>query len=178
MSSVRDDAGRSFETQLTAAIPRLRRFAYGLTRSRADADDLVQAALERALSRLDQWEPGTRLDSWLYRIVQNLWIDQRRAQARRGVEVSTDEMLEIAGEDGEASAERRLMIEETHRALESLPDEQRSVLVLVSIEGLPYAEAAAVLGIPVGTVMSRLSRARKAIAAAVLGTREADDAAR
>jgi len=169
VQSVSEAGGGDFATRITDLLPRLRRFAYGLTRSRADADDLVQAALERALTRLDQWEPGTRLDSWLYRIVQNLWIDERRARQRRGVEVGAEEAPEIVGEDGRVTAERRLLIEDTHRAVEALPDEQRAVLVLVSIEGVPYAEAAKILDVPIGTVMSRLARARRAVTAAVMG---------
>lgn len=177
MSSVRQDAA-SFGAQLVALLPRLRRFAYGLTRSQADADDLVQTALERALTRVEQWEPGTRLDSWLYRILQNLWLDQRRAAKRQPEQAGEAELFEVAGEDGRETHERELLVEDTQRALAALPDEQRVVVELVSIEGLPYAEAAAALGVPIGTVMSRLARARRAIAAAVEGgprTSEARD---
>jgi RNA polymerase sigma-70 factor (ECF subfamily) len=155
--------------QLAQHIPRLRRFARALTRSRADADDLVQSTLERALTCLKQWEAGTRLDSWLYRIAQNLWIDQCRAARLRGFTEGTDAM-EFIGEDGRELNERQLMIRDAMRALATLPEEQQAVLTLVSIEGLPYAEAASVLGVPIGTVMSRLARARRAIAAQVLGT--------
>jgi RNA polymerase sigma-70 factor, ECF subfamily len=157
-------------SQLGQFIPRLRRFAQVLTRSQADADDLVQSTLERALMCLEQWERGTRLDSWLYRIAQNLWIDQRRAARLRGTTESADAAMQLIGEDGRELNERHLMIRDAIRALAALPEDQQAVLALVSIEGLPYSEAAKVLGIPIGTVMSRLARGRRAIAARVLGT--------
>lgn len=156
--------------QLEQFTPRLRRFARALTRSQSDADDLVQSTFERALACLEQWEPGTRLDSWLYRIAQNLWIDQRRAARLRGFTESADAAMQLIGEDGRELNERQLMIRDAMRALEALPEDQQAVLALVSIEGLSYSEASKVLGIPVGTVMSRLARGRRAIAAEVLGT--------
>jgi RNA polymerase sigma-70 factor, ECF subfamily len=155
--------------QLGQFTPRLRRFALTLTRSQADADDLVQSTLERALAYRQQWEPRTRLDSWLYRIAQNLWIDQRRRAKLQGPTESADAML-LTGEDGREINERQLMVRDAIRALASLPEEQQAVVALVSIEGLSYEEAAKVLTVPIGTVMSRLARARRAIAAQVLGT--------
>lgn len=155
--------------QLAQFIPRLRRFALTLTRSQFEADDLVQSTLERALAYLPQWQRGTRLDSWLYRIAQNLWIDQRRRARVRGSTESNDPML-LTGEDGRETNERELMVRDAIRALGSLPEDQQVVLALVSIEGLSYGEAAKVLNVPVGTVMSRLARGRRAIAAQVLGT--------
>jgi RNA polymerase sigma-70 factor (ECF subfamily) len=165
----RQGDSRDLRAELVAFVPRLRRFAHALTRSRADADDLVQATLERALTRLDQWQAGTRLDSWLYRIAQNLWIDQARAAKSRGEPVSTDEIHDLAGEDGRRTTESQLVLEDTWRAVAALPEEQRVVLALVSIEGLSYAEAAQALGIPAGTVMSRLARARATLAGLVWG---------
>jgi RNA polymerase sigma-70 factor (ECF subfamily) len=156
--------------QLARFIPRLRRFALTLTRSEADADDLAQSTLVRALACSQQWEPGTRLDSWLYRIAQNLWLDQRRAARLLGPPESAEAAMPLPGEDGREIAERELMVREAISALSSLPTEQQAVLALVSIEGLSYAEAAKVLNVPIGTVMSRLARARRAIAAHVLGT--------
>lgn len=156
-------------TQLGQFTPRLQRFARALTHSPTDADDLVQSTLERALTCLEQWERGTRLDSWLYRIAQNLWIDQRRAAQLRGPMESADAPMELIGEDGRDLNERQLMIRDAVRAMATLPEEQQTVLALVSIEGLPYGEAAKVLGVPIGTVMSRLARARRAVAARVLG---------
>jgi RNA polymerase sigma-70 factor (ECF subfamily) len=156
-------------TQLGQFTPRLRRFALTLTRSQVDADDLVQSTLERALAYCEQWEPGTRLDSWLYRIAQNLWIDQRRRARLRGSSESADAMM-LTGEDGREINERQLMVRDAIRALASLPEEQQAVVALVSIEGLSYGEAAKVLNVPIGTVMSRLARARRSIAAKVFGT--------
>jgi RNA polymerase sigma-70 factor (ECF subfamily) len=156
--------------QLEQFTPRLRRFAQALTRSQPDADDLVQSTFERALARLPQWERGTRLDSWLYRIAQNLWIDQRRAARLRGSFESADSAMQLMGQDGRELNERQLLIRDALRALSTLPEEQQAVVALVCIEGLPYAEAAGILGIPIGTVMSRLARARRTIAAQVLGT--------
>jgi RNA polymerase sigma-70 factor, ECF subfamily len=155
--------------QLGDFTPRLRRFALALTRSHADADDLAQATFERALACLQQWQTGTRLDSWLFRIAQNLWIDQRRAVRLRGTTESADAAMQLPGEDGRDLNERQLMVRDAMRALARLPEDQQAVLALVSIEGLSYAEAAKILDIPIGTVMSRLARARRAIAAHVLG---------
>jgi len=155
--------------QLGEFTPRLRRFALTLTASQVDADDLVQSTFERALASLQRWEPGTRLDSWLYRIAQNLWIDQRRRARVRGTTERAEDMV-LPGEDGREVTERKLMVRDAMRALASLPEEQQVVLALVSIEGLSYEEAAKVLNVPRGTVMSRLARARRAVAAYVLGT--------
>jgi RNA polymerase sigma-70 factor (ECF subfamily) len=156
--------------QLAQFTPRLRRFALALTRSQVDADDLAQSTLERALACAQQWERGTRLDSWLYRIAQNLWIGQCRAARRRGLTESADAAMLLPGEDGREINEQQLMVRDAIRALASLPADQQAVLALVSIEGLSYEEAATVLNVPKGTVMSRLARGRRAIAALVLGT--------
>lgn len=152
------------QTQIVALLPRLRRFARGLAGSSADADDLVQGACERALRGIDTWEPGTRLDSWMFRIVHNLWIDTlRRKRPEPGIDVSE---LDIAGDDGR-TAEASLELAQVRTAITALPEQHRDVLVLVCIEDLTYREAAVVLQVPVGTVMSRLARARKALAAAL-----------
>ena len=165
---VPESASGDVREQLAEFTPRLRRFALTLTRSQADADDLVQSTFERALACLEQWQHGTRLDSWLYRIAQNLWIDQRRRARMCGTTESADSML-LTGDDGREITERQLMVRDAIRALSSLPEEQQAVLALVSIEGLSYDEAAKFLDVPIGTVMSRLARARRAIAAIVLG---------
>lgn len=159
--------GDAFHRQIVALLPRLRRFAFGLTRSFAEADDLVQAACLRALEKRAQWTPGSRLDSWLYRIVQNLWVDHRRQVRRRGEE-SSDAIPEDAGEltaiSTQHRGEGRLMLSAVERAILMLPDDQRAVLMLVSVDGMAYREAADALGIPIGTVMSRLARARLGLA--------------
>jgi RNA polymerase sigma-70 factor (ECF subfamily) len=138
----------------------LRRFAYGLTGNMADGDDLLQSACLRALDRAEQWRPGTRLDSWLYRILQNLWIDQIRSGRRREIAIDEDEMAAVPGGDHAREMEARLGLAAVRREIAKLPAEQRAVLLLVSVEGASYKEAAEILEIPIGTVMSRLSRAR------------------
>jgi len=161
---------QQLRAELVGLLPRLRRFAYGLTGSLEDGDDLVQGACERALRRLDQFQPGTRFDSWMYRIVQNLWIDQRRARQVRpeaGMEPADLEALAVG--DAERELDARLALTNVQRAVKKLPDEQRTILLLVCVEGLSYKAAAEVLEIPLGTVMSRLARARLAIGQALEG---------
>ncbi|MDE2134772.1 MAG: sigma-70 family RNA polymerase sigma factor [Alphaproteobacteria bacterium] len=156
--------------QMVALLPRLRRFALSLTANRADADDLVQDTVERALANLHRWERGTKLDSWMFRIAQNLFIDGARARKRARMVVS--ETLEAAGNvatDGMRAAEAHIALTDMCRALGELPEEQRSAVALVLIDGMSYRDAAAVLGIPIGTLTSRLARAREALAVRVLG---------
>jgi RNA polymerase sigma-70 factor (ECF subfamily) len=159
-----DSSTKAVKADLVALIPRLRRFGYALTGSREDGDDIVQVALERALSRLHQWQPGTRLDSWLFRIAHNAWIDEVRARKRRGASVDLDNAPQLEGDDGRTLAAARLDLAQVRAAISTLPEEQRAVLALVAIEGLSYQEAADALEIPIGTVMSRLARARMALA--------------
>lgn len=149
-----------FQRDLVELVPRLRRFAYALTGSSDTGDDLVQAACERALRSADQFRPGTRMDSWMFRIMQNLWLDDRRRGRVRGTSVDP-EAIDLSDEGmGARQLDDQLELAQVRAALESLPDDQRSVLVLVAIEGLNYRETAEVLDVPMGTVMSRLSRAR------------------
>lgn len=152
---------RDFSDELIALLPRLRRFARMRTRSEADADDLVQATVERALSRSEQFTPGTRLDSWLYRIAQNLHLnDIRRGDVRRrGLKVV--ETTAVGTEAGGAEAHTDL--KRVRGFVAELPEEQRQALLLVAVEGYGYAEAADILGVPIGTVTSRLARARTAL---------------
>jgi len=152
---------------MAAIVPRLRRFAYGLTGSIDAGDDLVQSTCERALSRLHLWQPGTRLDSWMYRIMQNLWIDELRAGRRREIATDSDELDAMVGGDAEREVGVRLDLAAVRRHIAGLPPDQRAVLLLVSVDGLSYKEAAAVLEVPIGTVMSRLARARLALARAL-----------
>ena len=152
-----------FSDQLVALLPRLRRFARGLCGSAADADDIVQAACERALARKDQWQPGTRLDSWMFRIAQTTWLDHLRHRAVRKEDAGVDLEL-IAGSDVASEIEARLDLATTRRAVAKLPAEQRAVLLLVCVEGLSYRETAEILEVPMGTVMSRLARARMSVA--------------
>lgn len=150
--------------QLIAVLPRLRRFARGLTGSAADADDLVQAACERALTRAHQFQEGTRFDSWMFRIVQTIWIDQLRARDVRR-EDAEEQGAHIGTDEPKRRAEARLALEEVRNALSEIPAEQRAALLLVTVDGLSYKEAAEVADVPVGTIMSRLARARIALQA-------------
>ncbi len=152
-----------FRHDLVALVPKLRRFAYSLTGNRQDGDDLVQAACEKALRNIDQFQTGTRMDSWMYRIIQTLWIDDRRRATRRGTALDPDDAH--LSDEGKAASlpEDRMMLAQTRAAMADLPETQRAVLSLVAIEGLSYRETAEALDIPVGTVMSRLSRAREAL---------------
>jgi len=137
-------------------LPRLRRYARALTGDVNRADDLVQDTLERALAKLDLWQPGSDLRAWLFTLMHNLFVNQIRV--RRPLETVMEDALDepVSGGQMEALAARDI-----HAALAQLPEEQREVLLLVGLEQFGYAEAAQVLGVPTGTVMSRLSRARE-----------------
>lgn len=153
--------------ELVAFLPRLRRFAVNLTGTRAEGDDLVQATCERALRHWRSWQPGTRLDAWLYRIARNLFLNDLRARRLRGTPLAIEAAEGIAGllpnVDGVRAAEQRFEIRSLQLALAELPEEQRSVLLLVAVEGFGYREAAEILSLPIGTVTSRLARAREAL---------------
>jgi RNA polymerase sigma-70 factor (ECF subfamily) len=153
-----------FNDQLIAVLPRLRRFARGLAGSAAEADDLVQAACERALSRAHQFQEGTRFDSWMFRIAQTIWIDQIRARDIRK-EGSEDEGLLVGTDESVRRTEARIELNEVRTALGELPTDQRMALLLVTVDGLSYREAAEIAEVPVGTIMSRLARARVALQA-------------
>ncbi len=150
-------------SRMVAVLPRLRRFAYALTGNTEQGDDLVQETCLRALSRVERWQPGSRLDSWMYRIAQNLWLDQMRANKVRGEVVDIDAMEVMPGSDGREITESQLTLEAVNAALHKLPAEQRAVIALVCIEGVSYKEAAEITGVPMGTIMSRLARARQAL---------------
>jgi RNA polymerase sigma-70 factor (ECF subfamily) len=154
--------------QLVTLLPRLRRFARALSRNVHDADDLVQVAVERALLHLDQLRPGTRLDSWMFGIIRNAWIDETRSRRRRDKVLAPEALGEQVADVASAAHIQRLSLE---AALERLPEEQRLAVALVLVEGLAYKEAAAVLQVPIGTVTSRLARGREALEA-LLGGRE------
>ncbi len=149
------------KAELAELVPRLRRFAYAICGNPEEGDDLVQAACLKALSRLDQFKPGSRLDSWMFRIIQNTHIDAIRQRNRQGSAVDP-EILEQMSDDGLAANqnEHRLLLARVRDAMGALPSDQRAVLALVAIEGYSYKEAAAILETPIGTIMSRLARAR------------------
>ena len=154
-----------FEQDLLALVPQLRRFARSLTHDISDADDLCQSALERALKARDQWQSDTRLDAWMYRIMKNCWIDEVRSRSRHAARLAPEEAgLSVASDDHHA-IERRVELGDVDRAMAALPPEQREVIGLVLVEGLAYREAADVLGIPMGTLTSRLVRGRQALLA-------------
>jgi RNA polymerase sigma-70 factor (ECF subfamily) len=155
--------------QIVELLPRLRRFAYVLTGDADRSDDLVQETCVRALSRLDQWEQGTRLDSWMYRIAQNAWIDRVRAQKVRSELVDTDATIRLACEDGRQVIENQIALRDVFDAIALLPPDQKIVVALVCIEGLSYKRAAETLQIPMGTLMSRLARARRTLYIAIHG---------
>jgi len=150
----------ALRAEIAALLPRLRRFGRALTHHREDADDLVQIAVERALRHLDHWQEGTRLDSWLFRIMKNAWIDEGRARGRRSDVLAPEEAGEHVGHSETESRIVRLSIE---AAMARLPEDQRTAVSLVLVEGLPYKEAADVLDVPIGTLTSRLARGRLAL---------------
>lgn len=147
--------------ELVALLPRLRRFALVLCRSPSLADDLVQGACERALANAGSWTPGTRFDAWVFRILRNHWIDHLRRSRTEGMSEDITVQTGIVGDAGEEPILSKLLLAEVQQIIDAMPEEQREVLLLVCVEDLAYREAAEVLGVPIGTVMSRLARARK-----------------
>jgi len=157
----------SFEDELTGLLPRLRRFAHGLSRNSADADDLTQMTIERALRSKAQWQPGSRLDRWLYKIMRNLWIDTVRSRGRKDKLEAPPDEAEMLGHDPRAGIEASIDLQRVMIAMDQLPGEQREVIALILIEGFGYREAAELLDLPIGTVSSRLVRGRTALLALV-----------
>lgn len=150
--------------EIVKLLPRLRRFARALTGNMADADDLVQSACEKAFQRMGQLKDDVLLDRWMFAIVRNAWRDDRRSARIRMPHDDVSDMTDLVGEDGRDVTDKRSEMAGLRRAVDLLPLEQREVVSAVILEGLSYREAAELLDIPVGTVMSRLSRARGAIA--------------
>ncbi|MBS0366382.1 MAG: sigma-70 family RNA polymerase sigma factor [Proteobacteria bacterium] len=146
--------------EIAVLLPRLRRFARALTRDPHDADDLVQVAVERALARANQLLADAGVTGWMYAIVRNAWIDERRARARRARVLVPEELGEHVADPRQGSAADALAIED---AMQRLPQEQREAVALVLIEGLSYKEAAHVLDVPIGTLTSRIARGRSAL---------------
>ncbi len=153
-----DGRGRDF----IEYIPRLRRYARALAGERSRADDLVQDTLERALVKFHLWQPGSDLRAWLFTIMHNVFINQLRSQAAGLTVGLDDEALPMAVRPTQSDW---LEVRDLQASLLQLPDEQREVLLLVGLEQMTYEETAGVLGIPIGTVMSRLSRARERLRA-------------
>ncbi len=157
--------------ELIAFLPRLRRFTHGLTGKPDAGDDLLQATCERAIRHIDKWEAGTRLDSWMFRIARNLHLNMIRSEKIRGDHLApVDVELQADGAtDGPAVVESRLTYEAVRRFVARLPEEQRSVLLLICVEGFSYKEVADMLELPMGTVTSRLARARLTLRSLVYG---------
>jgi RNA polymerase sigma-70 factor, ECF subfamily len=160
MDDRRDPVDRAFQRELVTLVPRLRRFAYALTGSIDQGDDLVQSACERALKNAGQFQPGTRMDSWIFRIIQNLWLDDRRRRQVRGTTIDPESVT--LSDDGHSARQNddRITLARVRATVDTLPDDLRLVLTLVALEGHSYREVADMLEVPIGTVMSRLSRAR------------------
>ncbi|QCG88673.1 sigma-70 family RNA polymerase sigma factor [Azospirillum sp. TSH100] len=158
--------------QIEEEIPRLRRFARAMVRDATLADDLVQECLERALSRLHLWRPGTNLRAWLFTILRNLHINGVR---RRQPVVDIDAEAQAAIGAAPGSQFVRMELRDLRRALALLPNEQREVVLLIGLEGISYNEAADILGISIGTVKSRLSRGRRALRLLMEGQNPSDD---
>ncbi len=153
-----------FSTDLITLLPNLRRFALSLCRRADLADDLVQITAERAFAARDRFDPATRMDAWLFRILRNAWIDHARRTMTQGVTVDIDDAPDAAVFDGVRHTEAVIMLKKTEAAMAGLPVDQREVMMLVCVDELSYREAAEVIGVPIGTVMSRLARARLALA--------------
>ncbi|MDE1467112.1 RNA polymerase sigma factor [Aurantiacibacter sp. D1-12] len=152
---------QSFQQQVLTLLPRLRRFAVGLAGNPADGDDLCQITIERALLNQDKWQDGTRLDSWMYRIMRNCWIDETRSRSRRSETfVAEDAGMSVGGEGAQ---EATVELSNVDRAMQKLPEDQREAVLLVMVEGYAYKEAAEIVGCPVGTLNSRLVRGRDAL---------------
>jgi RNA polymerase sigma-70 factor (ECF subfamily) len=162
-------AATDIREELLGLLPRLRRFSRALTRHEADADDLLQVAIERALKNMAQWQKDTSLDRWMYRIIRNAWIDEIRSRRRRGPHLDVDELADfVPGVSGDAVSDALSV----QQAMERLPEDQRTAVTLVLVEGLSYKEAAEVMEVPIGTLTSRLARGREALQALLGGTME------
>jgi RNA polymerase sigma-70 factor (ECF subfamily) len=151
-----------FRSDMIELLPRLRRFALSLTRSGPDADDLLQETCATALQKWEQYDPAQPLDRWLFRVLRNLWISEiRKRKVRVGQgQIPADEATELRVED---TAADRLAAQQVRGKVEDLPDDLSQPLMLVCSEGYSYREASELLGIPIGTVMSRIHRARKTL---------------
>lgn len=152
---------------LPPLLPRLWAFALRISGDRHDAEDLVQRACVRGLERAHQLQPGTAPISWMFSIMQSTWFNELRARSVRGRAGTDgdDDFLDRVADPAARTPEQHVMDGQIVRAVQRLPEAQRVVMLLVGVEGLSYNEAAEALGVPIGTIMSRLSRARRAIGA-------------
>lgn len=155
---------KTFNDKLTELIPRLKRYSKVLAITPESSDDLLQATLERALVKQEQWQQDTHLDRWLFTIMSSIWKNEIRSRVvRQGNGLSEDVDL-LLDSSNEIKRERTFLYEQVFKEVMVLPDNQREAIVLVYVEGIKYQEAADILDIPLGTLMSRLARARVALA--------------
>ncbi len=150
------------QDDLQQIIPKVRRFAFSLTGSEADSDDLLQSTIERMLVKT--MPDDVDLLKWAFRICRNLWIDEFRSQKVRQKATENPELQQMQTVDGEQEMTNHMTLHQVNEAMNKLPDDQRSIIGLIALEGLSYKDVAKTLDIPVGTVMSRLSRARATLA--------------
>ncbi|MBX6366711.1 MAG: sigma-70 family RNA polymerase sigma factor [Rhodospirillales bacterium] len=153
-------AAADLHPNIAYEIPRLRRYARALVRNQETADDLVQDTLVRALSKLHLWQPGTDLRAWLFTLMHNQYVNFVRRAVREGTQTPLESAVNLGHQ---ASQTTFLTLRDLQNALERLPDEQRTVVLLIGLEGMRYEEVAEILNVPVGTIRSRLSRAREAL---------------
>ncbi len=147
--------------QMVMLLPRMRRFACNLAGDTDRGDELVQMACERALKRLAQFRDGTRLDSWMYRIIHTQWIDRLRRRKTRDAHARNSQAAHLKGRVADYPSRRVETLVDIRDAMATLPPEHRAAISLVVVEGYTYAEAAAILETPAGTVASRVARARQ-----------------
>ncbi len=150
--------------RLIELLPRLRRYAIALCRVADVADELVQTACERALAHSGSLAGDVPLDAWMFRVLRNAWYDRLRRQRTRGEEIDASERADLLAVEGEQVPERRLLLADAMAAIDRLPEDQRELMLIVCVEDFSYRQAAEMLDLPIGTVMSRLARARKRVA--------------
>ena len=160
-------SGEDLRDRIIELLPRLRRFARSLARNAQDADDLVQITVERALARAEQLRPDHSVASWLFGILRNAWIDEGRSRRRREALLEPADIAERVGDPAAGRDPELLCLQD---AIARLPEDQRLAVALVLVEGFSYKEAAAIMGVPVGTLTSRLARGREALQATLSET--------
>lgn len=160
----------SFSKDLTALIPRLRRYALVLTQRKEDAEDILQSTLERAIDKQQQWSEDSHLDRWAFTIMNSIWKNELRYQSTRkgnGVSYNASELGDISTKD---NLDRTFLYQQVFKEVMQLPENQREAILLVYVEGMKYQQVADLLSIPLGTLMSRLARARIALSDKFTGT--------
>lgn len=157
---------KQFQHMLLQALPAMRRYCLSLTGHVQNAEDLLQATVERALSRWHQYQPGTHFDRWLFRLCRNLWIDTMRQEKPTDNFDDVQESL-LCANSGEAQTDARLTLEIVQQHMQNLSEVLRTTLYLIAVEGRSYQETADIMEVPIGTIMSRLSRARQQLSSAL-----------